>query len=106
MTYKYETISQREWIEDENIATIVDYIERHSSKNIDYIEIDDLYIEIRIWDHRYYFDFFDNLLSIYKNDLYDWWDDYDAELIMTIPIKLFADNIVALYAWIKNLWKQ
>ncbi len=88
MPHEYKTISQRENIQDEDIAYIVDYIER-VWKSIE-----------RISYHRWY------LFKV--NDIIELFFDWDLRLIIenkhySFPTKLFRNEIVAFYSYFRNL---
>lgn len=80
---KYETLSQKENIKDENIIKILDYIERHwDIKN----EISGRFYEI---NNKF-------ILAFTDDKIYISYSSYH-QVIFKMPIKMFADNIVWLY---------
>lgn len=98
---KYETISQRENIEDDNIVKAIDYIERVArSIKICWRDID---------TDRYEFIINENIIvcfdcdevSVCNCDDWPFWMEYTVPFI-EMDQKIFAENIVWLWGNIKN----
>ena len=84
---EYIPISQRENIEDENVAKILDYLERHAKK-FEFISP----VQYRV-DR--------NILTIDK-DYFIFRDD-DYKKWLSIPTHILAENIVWIYGSLKNI---
>lgn len=110
MNYKYETISQRENIKEEDVARILDYLERHA-KHFDYsrnrhrIElVIDKRFSFYIWNIEKMYAV--RKVAICDVDVSDpenpnFWDDY-----LTLDMQFAAQTIPQIYSYIKARWSK
>lgn len=92
---EYITISQKENIVDENVSKIIDYLERHS-RAFEFIAKDNVQVDGVVW----VFQSWTGMAIICVDNNIEWDSDW------TLPIKVLADNIMGIYAGVRDKKKQ
>jgi len=93
---EYLTISQRESIQDTDVAKILDYVERHDSKFRPFLNKASM-------EYGTYDFFLGNKFCIVKSEK-NWGCSFIDSGRIIIPTKVLADNIVGIYGSLRDYY--